>query len=161
MWVSNDKNDYFIKTTYPRLIHHIVLLVFSISGGVLGGLFPESFSLIGSNIFDNYLILKGLSFLLYSLITPIDEQKLYDLTKTQNYEKLNEMVGSLGLVYPVIFCSILIIILLLEISFYLYIKKTEENAKNEKKNKENELPTKTPDEKEEENIETPYYEIKN
>ena len=57
----------FIKTTHQRLIHNIVLLAFSICGGILGGIFPEIFCLIGSNIFENYLIIKGLSFIFYSL----------------------------------------------------------------------------------------------
>ena len=151
----------FIKTTYQKLIHNIFLLIFIICGGILGGKYPENVCEIGSNIFDNYLIIKGLSFFFYSLATPIDEQKIYVLAKTQNFEKINEMICSLGLIYPLIFWGLLIIIPLFKYICYLCIKHMKDNAKNKKKNKETELPTETPNEKEEKCIETPYYETKN
>ena len=147
----------FIKTTHQRLIHNIVLLAFSICGGILGGQFPEIFCLIGSNIFENYLIIKGLSFIFYSLATPIDEQKIYDLAKTQNFEKIYEMINCLGLIYPLIFWGLLIIIPLLKHIYNLL----ETHRNNKKKKKEDETPTGTPKEKEEKCIEVPYYETQN
>ena len=151
----------FIKTTYQRLIHNIFLLVFSIRGGIIGGKFPDIFYDIGSNIFDNYLIIKGLSYLFYSLATPIDEQKIYDLAKTQNFEKINEMINCLSFIYPLIFWSFLIIFLSLKYIYKICIKNKEDKAKNEKKNKEDELSAETPNEKEEKCLETPYYETQN
>ncbi len=103
MWISIDKNGYiftiaFIKTTHQRLIHNLFLFAFSICGGIIGGKFPEIYSYIGSNIFEDYIIIKGLSYLFYSLATPVDEQKLYDLGKTKNFEKMKEMRNSKGLI---------------------------------------------------------------
>ncbi len=147
----------FIKTTHQRLIHNIVLLAFSICGGILGGIFPKNFCPIGSNIFENYLIIKGLSFIFYSLATPIDEQKIYDLAKTQNFEKIYEMINCLGLIYPLIFWGLLIICLLFKYIYYLL----ETRGNNEEKKKEDETPTGTPKEKEEKCLEVPYYETQN
>jgi hypothetical protein len=53
----------YIKTSYQRLIHNIFLVFFSICGGIIGGFLPEIYYYIGTNIFDNYLIIKGLSYI--------------------------------------------------------------------------------------------------
>lgn len=35
-------------------------------------------------------MMKGISYFLYKIIPPIDEQKIYDLIKTKNYEMKNK-----------------------------------------------------------------------
>ena len=71
------------------------------------------------------------------------------------------MINYLGLIYPLIFWSLLIIFLSLKCIYNLCIKNSKNNTKNEKKNKEDELSAETPNEKEEKCLEIPYYETQN
>ena len=152
----------FIKTPYQRYIYDFFMLAFIIGGGILGGKFPEKFCDIGSNIFENYIITKGLSYIFYGSVTPIDEQKLFDLAKIENFEKIEEMIKGLGLIYPLIFWGFLIIVLLLKlITFSIYRrKKNEEKYKEQfiKNNKKDEVSAETPKENEEKFTEVPYNE---
>jgi hypothetical protein len=142
----------YIRTSNQRLIHNIFLVVFSICGGIIGGFLPEIYYYIGNNIFDNYLIVKGLSYIFYKLVPPIDEQKVYDLAKTQNFEMINEMINSLGLIYPIIY----VIMLLINKHLINILSKVFKRSMkyNETKIINNEYG-------EEECIETPYYETSN
>ena len=149
----------FIKTTYQRLIHNIFLIIFSICGGIIGGKYPKTHYHIGSNIVGNYLMVKGLSYIFYYLAPPIDEQKIYDLAKTENFEKKNEMINGLGLIYPILFCVMSLINTPLKNLICKIFKRSNQYSEPEKKNNEYELSISI--EKEEKYIEAPYYETQN
>ena len=127
--------------------------------GIIGGFLPKIYYYIGTNIFDNYLIIKGLSYIFYKLVPPIDEQKVYDLAKTKNFEMINEMINSLGLIYPIIY----VIMLLINKHLINILSKVfnRSGKYNEAKGKNNEYEISISKENEEECIEAPYYETQN
>ena len=150
----------FIETSYQSLIYYITLIIFLICGGIIGFISPELTNYIGPIIFEDYLLVKGLSYILYFIFPPLDENKIFDLSKTENYEKIKEMIG-LSFIYPLIFVSYIfihtgflyIISLIYDIIQKRNSKKDEKNNKNDNKDK---LITPTPNENQ--NVEVAYYE---
>ena len=149
----------FFKISFQRLIHHIFLIGFSIGGGIIGAKYPDIYYYIGSNIFENYLIVKGLSYIFYKLVPPIDEKKIYDLGKTKNFEMIEEMINGLAFIYPILF----IVMSLINKPLIDIICKVLNISKeyNKAKEKNNEYELSISKENEEKCIEAPYYETQN
>lgn len=104
-----------IDTDKQKLLHIIIIVVCIILGVILGRFFPKHTCIVGTSIMGSYLIMRGIGFFLYGKIDFIDEQKLYDLAHSGNYEKIAHMVWSEFLIYPAILIFGIIVLIIIQI----------------------------------------------
>ena len=104
-----------IDTDKQKLLHIIIIVLSIILGVILGIFFPKHTCIIGTSVIGAYLIMRGIGFLLYGKIDFIDEQKLYDLAHSGNYEKIADMVWSEFLIYPAILIFGIIVFIIVQI----------------------------------------------
>lgn len=104
-----------INTKHQKLLNIIIIVLCIILGVILGIFFPKHTFIVGTSIMGAYLIMRGIGFLLYGKIDFIDEQKLYDLARSGNYEKIAYMVWSKFLIYPAILIFFIIVFIIIQI----------------------------------------------
>ena len=98
----------FLDNPYLKLIHCVILLSCYLIGLIIGKFFPKLSCFYGTSIIGAFLMVRGISFVLYTILEFVDDQKIYDLIKYGNYEKKNEMVGGWAHFYHVLFFAFFI-----------------------------------------------------
>lgn len=104
-----------IDTTHQKLIRYLVIAGFIVIGIVLGMCFPKYIYIIGTSIIGSYLTMRGLSFLLYSKVPYIEENKLYDLAHSGNFDMITDMALGLFLIYPILLIILIVIYIIAQI----------------------------------------------
>ncbi len=85
---------------------------------VIGILFSIFFTkgtfIIGTSILGSYCLMRAFSFFLDDVLPFIDEIKIYELAKHQNYEKIAEMVWGLFLIYPAMLIVFIVVTIIVQ-----------------------------------------------
>ena len=104
-----------IDTSHLKLIHAIIIVIFIIIGVILGYIVPKYTCIVGTSIMGAFFLMKGISYFLYGKVNYINEEKLYDLASTGNYEKIADMIWSSFLIYPAILIVFIVVFIIVQI----------------------------------------------
>lgn len=91
-----------INTEHQKMIRYISIIVFIVLGIVSGICFPKYVYIIGTSIIGSYFAMRGISIIFYKENPYINEQKLYDLANTKNFDMIAEMGSKWFILYPII-----------------------------------------------------------
>ena len=91
-----------IETEHQMLIRYISIIAFIVLGIVLDICFPKYVYIVGTSIIGSYFAMRGISIIFYKQNPYIDEQKLYDLANTRNFNMITEMGSKWFILYPII-----------------------------------------------------------
>ena len=115
--ISTIINDLFISiidTEYLKLIKGIVIVVSVVIGILFSIFFTKGTFIIGTSILGSYCLMRAFSFFLDDVLPFIDEIKIYELAKHQNYEKIAEMVWGLFLIYPAMLIVFIVVTIIVQ-----------------------------------------------
>ena len=77
-----------IKTSYQELIRTIIQVVSALIWVDLGLFLPKYTCIIGNSIDGVYLIMRGISYFLQEVVPYIDEEVLFDLAVSGNFDEI-------------------------------------------------------------------------
>ena len=103
-----------IDTSKQEMIRIIIIVSFIVVGVVLGFIWPKYTCIAGTSIIGAYAIMRSLGFFLYGKVDYIQEQKLYDLAHSGNYEMIADMIWGEYLMYPGILIAFIIIFIIVQ-----------------------------------------------
>ena len=89
-----------INTEYQKLIRYIIIIVIIIIGCVIGFFLYKYIIIIGTSIIGSYSLMRGISFFLINQVYFIDEVTISILAYSENYEKIQNMIWGIYLIYP-------------------------------------------------------------
>lgn len=104
-----------IKTSYQELIRTIIQVVSTLIGVALGLFLPKYTCIIGSSMIGAYLIMRGISYFLQEVVPFINEEDLYDLALSGNFDQIKDMIWGLFLIYPAMLIIFIIILIIIQI----------------------------------------------
>lgn len=104
-----------IDTSKQELIRIIIIVSLIVIGVVLGFIWPKYTCIFGTSIVGGYCMMRGIAFFLYGKVEFIEEQKLYDLAQSGNYEKIADMIWGEYLMYPGLLIAFTIIFIIAQI----------------------------------------------
>ena len=88
------------NTEHQKLIRIIVCVVLIITGILLGIFVTKGTFIVGTSVIGSYSLMRAFSFFLDKVVPFISEVKIYELATHGNYDKIEEMVLGLFLIYP-------------------------------------------------------------
>ena len=88
------------NTEHQKLIRIIVCVVLIITGILLGIFVTKGTFIVGTSVIGSYSLMRAFSFFLDKVVPFISEAKIYELATHGNYDKIEEMVLGLFLIYP-------------------------------------------------------------
>jgi hypothetical protein len=88
------------NTEHQKLIRIIVCVVLIIAGILLGIFVTKGTFIVGTSVIGSYSLMRAFSFFLDTVVPFVSEIKIYDLATHGNYDKIEEMVLGLFLIYP-------------------------------------------------------------
>jgi len=99
--VLNNSFITLINTSYQKLIRFIIMAILVAVGIILGWKLPKEICIMGTSIIGSYGMMRGLSMFLYKQVEFLNELKIFDLTKTGNFEKIMELMSGWFYIYPI------------------------------------------------------------
>ena len=104
-----------ISTSKQGLIRVIIITVLVIIGIILGYFLPKGICILGTSFIGSYGIMRGISMFLYSQIEFLNELKIIDLAKTNNFDKIMELMSGWFYVYPILLIILTVITIMIQI----------------------------------------------
>ena len=93
-----------IQTDSQKTMYLIVVLCCMIIGIVLGIFAPRKICFVSTSTIGGYCFMRGIALLLDSTdIKYVDESKVFDYARTENFEQIKEMISGYFFLFPVIF----------------------------------------------------------
>lgn len=89
-----------INTSYQKVIQIIVYVVLIIAGVIIGRFADKISYIIGTSIIGSYGLMRGISLYLKEKVPYLNEQKIYDLAHSGNFEKIGEIFSGWFYIYP-------------------------------------------------------------
>ena len=102
-----------INTSKQKLIQFSIYVLLIIAGIIIGRFQPKVTYIIGTSIIGSYGLMRGISLYLGRAVPYLNEQKIYDLAHSGNFEKIGEIFSGWFYIYPAmllfftIICNIL------------------------------------------------------
>ena len=90
-----------ISTSNQRLIRIIIIAILVIIGIILGYFLPKGICILGTSFIGSYGMMRGISMFLYKQVEFLNELKIIDLAKTDNFEKIMELMSGWFYIYPI------------------------------------------------------------
>ena len=106
----------FINTQYQKVIQIIIYVALIIGGVIIGILQAKISYIIGTSIIGSYGLMRGISLYLKEKIPFLNEQKIYDLAHSGNFEKIGEIFSGWFYIYPAMLLVFTIICLIVQYS---------------------------------------------
>lgn len=91
-----------IQTSHQHTLRTVIIIIFIIIGIVLGIFLSRKVCIFGTSVLGAYAFMKGISFFLYDIIEYIDEEKVYDYSRTGNFEQIKELIKGKFFIYPLL-----------------------------------------------------------
>ena len=113
--VLNNSIITLISTSKQGLIRIIIITVLVIIGIILGYFLPKGICILGTSFIGSYGIMRGISMFLYSQIEFLNELKIIDLAKTNNFDKIMELMSGWFYVYPILLIILTVITIMIQI----------------------------------------------
>jgi hypothetical protein len=105
-----------INTSYQKVIQIIIYVVLVIAGVICGRFAAKISYIIGTSIIGSYGLMRGISLYLKDKIPYLNEQKIYDLAHTGNFEKVGEIFSGWFYIYPAMLLVFTIICIIVQYS---------------------------------------------
>lgn len=106
----------FINTQNQKVIQLIIYVALVIGGVIIGILKAKISYIIGTSIIGSYGLMRGISLYLKEKIPFLNEQKIYDLAHSGNFEKIGEIFSGWFYIYPAMLLVFTIICLIVQYS---------------------------------------------
>ena len=103
-----------INTSYQKVIQIIIYVVLVIAGVICGRFAAKISYIIGTSIIGSYGLMRGISLYLKDKIPYLNEQKIYDLAHTGNFEKVGEIFSGWFYIYPAMLLVFTIICIIVQ-----------------------------------------------
>ena len=113
-WLINHFLIIRIDTSNLKIVQYVIYGVLTLIGLVLCFFLPKYIYIFGTSFVGAYGIVRGISLLLSSKIKIMDEQKLFDLARTGNFESIENSIDNLFYIYPAILIVLTIIMIIIQ-----------------------------------------------
>lgn len=113
--VLNNSIITLISTSKQGLIRVIIITVLVIIGIILGYFLPKGICILGTSFIGSYGIMRGISMFLYNQIEFLNELKIIDLAKTNNFDKIMELMSGWFYVYPILLIILTVTTIMIQI----------------------------------------------
>ena len=125
-----------IETGSQKIMNIIILACCMILGIVLGIFAPRKICIISTSTIGGYCFMRGIALFLDGTdIKYIDESKVFDYARTENYEQIKDMISSYFFLFPAIF--VLFTVIYIAIQHKINPKDPEEDEYKELERKFN------------------------
>ena len=104
-----------IQTGSQKTMYIIILACCMVIGVILGIFAPRKICIISTSTIGGYSFMRGISlFLQETDVKYIDENKIFDYARTENFEQIKEMISGYFFLYPVLFVLFTVVYLFVQ-----------------------------------------------